>query len=108
MSDIIYAAESYEIIGACMSVHSNLGSGFSEPVYQEALKYELQRNNIPHSSQPRLRIRYKNIVLGKYYRADFLCFEKIIIEIKAFLIPLIKKGLFVNSCATQEGNNENR
>jgi len=83
MATLLYPEESYKIIGACMSVHNNLGSGFYEAVYQEALEYEFGIKHIPFSKQTKLRIRYNNIQLGKYYKADFVCYDFILLEIKA-------------------------
>ncbi|MBN1388359.1 MAG: GxxExxY protein [Bacteroidales bacterium] len=83
MATIIYPKESYKIIGACISVHNNLGPGFYEAVYQEALEYEFGMQHIPFTKQPKLRIRYNDIQLGKYYIADFVCYDFILLEIKA-------------------------
>ena len=80
---LIYQDESYAIIGAAMDVYYRLGSGFSEPVYQEALEYEFELREIPFVPQYWLTIKYKDRVMKKRYRADFVCFEKIIVEIKA-------------------------
>jgi len=75
--------ETYRIIGAAMEVHKELGSGFLEAVYQEALEFELASRNIPYVVQPDIRIKYKNILLKKFYQPDFVCFNKVIVEIKA-------------------------
>ena len=80
---LIYEEESYAIIGAALDVYYRLGCGFLEPVYQEALGLELSLRRIPFIAQTRLPIKYKDFVLKKKYRADFVCFEKIIVEIKA-------------------------
>jgi len=80
---IIYKDESYKIIGACMEVHNNLGSGFLEAVYQEALAIEFERRAIPFEQEKRLQMNYKGQILKKEYIADFVCFGKIIIELKA-------------------------
>ncbi|MGO9482316.1 MAG: GxxExxY protein [Candidatus Kryptoniota bacterium] len=87
--DLIYKEESYQIIGACMEVHKELGPGFLEPVYQEALSYELGSRNIPFEKEKALKIGYKGKVLEKTYIADFVCFDKIILELKALkeLLP---------------------
>lgn len=82
MSDIIFKEESYSIIGACMRVHTELGDGFLEAVYQEALENEFRSSNIPFEQQKKLSIYYKEEKLKKYYIADFLCFDKIIVELK--------------------------
>ena len=83
MVDLIYKEESYQIIGACMEVHKVLGTGFLEPVYQEALAIEFGRQHIPFEQEKILSVIYKGIELEKKYIADFICFNKIIIEMKA-------------------------
>lgn len=80
---LIYRDETYAVIGAAMDVYYKLGCGFAEPVYQEALGLELGLRNIPFVAQRKLHVNYKNFVLKKFYRADFVCFEKVIVEIKA-------------------------
>ncbi len=83
MSDLIYKEEAYELIGACMEVHKQLGNGFLEQVYQEALELELKDRNIPFQREAKLSIEYKGQILKKYYIADFICFGRIILELKA-------------------------
>ena len=83
MSELILADLTYKIIGACMVVHSQLGGGFLEPVYQEALSIEFKERNIPFEKEKLLEIHYKGNMLSKKYIADFTCFDKIIIELKA-------------------------
>ena len=73
----------YQIIGAAMEVHKELGSGFLENVYQEALEKEFKIQGIPYVSQPVVKIHYKGQVLNKTYQPDFICFGNIIVEIKA-------------------------
>ncbi len=75
--------QSGTIIGAAMEVHTLLGQGFLEAVYQEALAHELALRGIPFKREYPIPIRYKNVVLGAPYRADFLCFDDLIVEIKA-------------------------
>lgn len=82
-TDILYKEESYQIIGACFEVYKELGPGFLEAVYQECLAKEFTLQNIPYKEQVRLQISYKGQKLEKYYDADFICFDKIILEIKA-------------------------
>jgi GxxExxY protein len=82
-NNLLYKEESFQIVGAAMEVHKTLGFGFLETVYQEALEKEFAFRNIPFASQYPLRIRYKEIYLSKTYVADFVVFEKIIVEIKA-------------------------
>ncbi len=80
---LLYKQESYNIIGACMEVHNTLGCGFLEAVYQEALALEFERRKIPFVREKELTIEYKGIILGKRYNADFICYDKIIVETKA-------------------------
>jgi GxxExxY protein len=77
------------IIGACMEVYNELGNGFLEPVYQEALENEFILQGIPYEREKLLPISYKGIVLEKEYYADFLCYGSIIVELKA-VAALIK------------------
>lgn len=73
----------YAVIGAAMEVHNELGPGFLEAVYQEALEIELDSREIPHHAQPVVKIFYKDRPLKKYYIPDFICFGDIVVEIKA-------------------------
>ena len=66
-----------------MEVHKELGSGFLEAVYQEALERELAYQEIPYKSQPPVRIKYKGEPLKKKYEPDFICYDDVIVEIKA-------------------------
>ena len=81
--DLLFKEEVYQIVGAAIEVHRELGPGFLEAVYQEAIEIELGARLIPFSSQRLLDIFYKGIRLNKEYLADLLCFDKIIIELKA-------------------------
>ena len=81
--ELIYKEESYKIIGAAMEVHNELGNGFLEAVYQEALGLEYEEQSIPFKDEEKINIYYKDLLLEKYYKADFFCYNKIIIEIKA-------------------------
>ena len=83
MVDLIYKEESYKIIGACMEVHKELGCGFLEAVYQEALEIEFKNQGIPYEREKELKIYFKGIELRKRYNADFICYDKIIVEVKA-------------------------
>lgn len=80
---ILHKEESFKIIGACMKVHPSLGAGFLEAVYEEALMKEFLIQNIPFKRQLKLELYYDNQKLNKYYRADFVCYDSIILEIKA-------------------------
>jgi GxxExxY protein len=83
MEDYPYKDECYQIIGCTMEVHNELGCGFLEPVYQEALSVVLTENGIPHEREKLLEINFRGAVLEKKYVADFICFNEIILEIKA-------------------------
>ena len=79
---LLYEEESYLIIGAAIDVHKELGNGFLEAVYQECLEREFKLRGIPFVSQYNITILYKEIPLIQKYIADFICFDKIIIELK--------------------------
>jgi len=83
MPELIYKYEAYQIIGAAMEVHRTLGAGFLEAVYQEAFEIELKEKNIPYQREVALTITYKGKALQKEYLADFICHNKIIVELKA-------------------------
>lgn len=80
---ILYRTESYSIQGAVFDVYREMGCGFLETVYQECLEKELFRRNIPFHAQPELCLNYKGELLKQTYRPDFICHEKIILELKA-------------------------
>jgi GxxExxY protein len=80
---ILYKDECFRIQACVFQVNKKLGSGFLEAVYQEALEIELAKAKIPYEAQKKLPIHYDGRLLKQYYQADFVCFEKIIIEIKA-------------------------
>lgn len=82
MADIIYKEESYRIIGACMEVYNEMGSGYLEAVYQECLEYEFADRGIPFIAQAQLTLRFKKRTLRSIYIPDFLVESKIIVEIK--------------------------
>jgi len=82
MSKIIYKEESYEIIGKCMEVHKNLGSGFLEIVYKDALEYEFKNAEIPYEREKEYIVNYKGKILPHKFYADFVVFDKIILEVK--------------------------
>src|ERR1041384_6933448 len=73
----------YAIIGAAMEVHKQLGCGFLEPVYQEALTVEFSKREIPFRREVTLPIFYKHVRLNTPYRVDFICFEEVAVELKA-------------------------
>jgi|SRR6185295_2060954 len=73
----------YAIIGAAMEVHRLLGCGFSEPVYQEAMDIELRIRAIPFEAQMKCRVKYKGQNLESFFKPDFVCFDEVIVELKA-------------------------
>jgi GxxExxY protein len=73
----------YAIIGAAIEVHKELGRGFLEPVYHEAMQIELLARSIPFAREVTLPVWYKSQRLRSEYRADFVCFDKVIVELKA-------------------------
>jgi GxxExxY protein len=80
---LVFPDESYAINGACMEVYRTLGNGFLEAVYQECLEIEFKKREIPFCSQKPLTLRYQGKALKQTYKADFICYDKIIVEIKA-------------------------
>lgn len=83
MAEIVYREESYKIIGACFEVYKQKGCGFTEPVYQECLAIEFGLQGVPFVSQPIVEMDYKGVKLVQHFRPDFVCYEKIVIELKA-------------------------
>lgn len=81
--ELLYRDEVYRIVGACIAVHKDKGNGFAEPVYQDALLIELELSSIPFDSQRNYQIEYRGRVLKHTYTPDLLCFEKILVELKA-------------------------
>src|ERR1700722_12254157 len=81
--ELLYRDEVYAIVGAAMEVHRELGSGFYEAVYQEAIEIELGLRSVPFEPLKILPVRYKNFLLKKEYVADLVCFGNIIVELKA-------------------------
>ena len=80
---LIYEEESYDIRGAIFEVYSILGSGYLEEVYQNALEEEFTLRGIPFEAKRRIDVIYKGRNCGNYYSPDFICYDKIIVEIKA-------------------------
>ena len=79
---IKYKDESYEIIGKCMEVHNNLGAGFLEIVYKDALEYDFLKANIPYEREKKYEVNYKGKILPHKFYADFVIYDKIILEVK--------------------------
>ena len=80
---LLYEDDSYQILGACFEVYKEKGSGFLEAVYQECLAIEFEEREISFLEQPELVLEYRARQLKQTYQPDFICFNKIIIEIKA-------------------------
>jgi GxxExxY protein len=89
MSNLIYEQETYKILGACFEVYKQKGFGFTEPIYQGCLAIELELQGIPFVAQPKIQLEYKGRILESFFRPDFICYDMIIVEIKA--IPSIIK-----------------
>lgn len=81
-AELFYEEQSYAIIGACMAVYKDKGCGFLEPVYHECLAIEFEFRGIPSLSKPPQTLRYRERTLVQTFSPDFLCYEKIILEIK--------------------------
>lgn len=81
--ELILRDEIYAVVGAAMEVSNELGSGFLEAVYQEALTIELKNRKVSFVAQPTVKIFYKGQTLAKEYVPDFVCFDQMIVEIKA-------------------------
>ena len=83
MSELIHKKGSYKIVGACFEVYKLKGIGFAEPVYQECLQIEFSLQDIAFVAQPELQLGYKCTLLAHTFKPDFICFGKIIVELKA-------------------------
>ena len=83
MTELYYKEESYNIIGKCFEVHNNLGPGFLEIVYKDALEYEFKKSKIPYEREKEYIVNYKNVILPHKFYADFVVYDKILLEIKA-------------------------
>lgn len=83
MNNLFYRDESYKIRGALFAVYNELGCGFLERVYQDALEVEFRLRNIPYEREKTIQVVYKGEPLGEPYRADFVCYCKVIIELKS-------------------------
>jgi GxxExxY protein len=97
MSNIILKEESYKLIGICMEIHRELGMGFKEIVYKDALEYEFKSSNIEFIREKEFKIKYKDIILKHRYYADFIIHNSIILEVKA-------SYMIVNNFVTQTVN----
>ena len=83
MSEIILKDESYKIIGKCFEVHNNLGPGFLEIVYKDALEYEFRKEGILFEREKEYVVNYKGIILPHKFYADFVVFDEVVLEVKA-------------------------
>jgi GxxExxY protein len=83
MAEILFKEESYRIIGACMKVHQELGCGFLESVYREALARQFLNDKIPFEREKLVNVYYNDEKLDKFFKADFLYFDRIVVELKA-------------------------
>ena len=82
-SNLLFEQESYQILGACFEVYREKGCGFLEPVYQECMEIELRLRGVPFVAQKPLALEYKGCPLRAKYEPDFICYGKIILELKA-------------------------
>ncbi len=78
MAEIVYREESYQIMGACFEVYMRMGCGFLEPVYQECLAIALEQQGIPFEREKVIELFYRDQRLAQNYRADFVCYDKIL------------------------------
>jgi len=83
MAEFIYGNETHALLGACFEVYKDKGSGFLEAVFQECLELELTDREIPFLARPQLQLEYKGRLLQQTYQPDFICYTKVILEIKA-------------------------
>ena len=83
MTQIIYKDESFQIMGILFDVHNNLGGGFSEIVYKDAIEYEFKKLNIPFEIEKEYAVHYKDVILNHKFFADFVVYDTIILEIKS-------------------------
>ena len=83
MIEIVLKEESFKIIGLCMEVHRQLGMGFKEKLYKDALEVEFKEAQIPFSREKQFKIEYKGIILHTSYFADFIIYDSVILEVKA-------------------------
>ena len=83
MAELLFKEEVYQIVGAAMDVYNELGCGFLESVYQEAMEIELTARQLPFQRQVWLRIKYKDRLLEKRFSADLICFSAVLVELKS-------------------------
>lgn len=107
ITELLYKDEVYAIVGAAMDVYNDLGPGFLENVYQEAMEIEVADRKIPSKPIQEIHIKYKGIPLKKFYIADLICYDKIIVEIKAMDRLTLKERGAANKLS-QSHRNEGR
>ena len=83
MTELVYREETFQLIGLCMEVHRQLGKGHDEVIYKDALEFELAQNGISFAREKEYQIHYKAIVLRHKYFADFVVWDKLLLEAKA-------------------------
>lgn len=83
MAELLYKDEVYAIIGAAMEVHNQLGPGFGEAVYQDAMELEVELRKIPNNAQQDIFVFYKGQRLKSFFKPDLICYEMIVVELKA-------------------------
>lgn len=83
MGNLLYKEESYELLGVLFDVHNQLGGGFLEVVYSDAVQYELKQRKIPFEREKKFQVQYKDVILPHHFYADFVVYDKIILEIKS-------------------------
>ena len=81
MTTLIHKEESYQIIGLCIEVHNQLGAGFLEIVYKDALEFEFRKRGIPYTREKEYIVNYKGIILPHKFYADFDVYDSIILEV---------------------------
>lgn len=97
MDEFLFKDEGYKIIGCFYTVYNSLGYGFLESVYQEALCKEFEKHHIPYIKESKVEVFYQEEKLKKYFKADFICFNEIIVEVKADkLLPKSVNNQVVN------------
>ena len=84
MPDYIYKEESKQLLGIAMQLHRELGCGFKEKIYQDAFEVLLQENNIPYEREKHIALSFHGVILEHDFYYDFLCYDKIGVELKAF------------------------
>jgi GxxExxY protein len=97
MENVIYKDESYSIIGICMEVHRELGNGFEEIVYKDALEIEFKKRGIPYEREKKFEVLYKDTPLNRFYFVDYFMYGKINLEIKS-------KSALIDDHTTQTRN----